>query len=273
MNLLECTKLDIYNFCFAYYTFRMIIQMQDLYCQHLCFHLLWCIQNQNQKQYIGKVIVIICRFYQEKYQIANTLESICIFSSQDDGWGLQTQRCDKAPTFANFKSSKALFVESTFLVLVLVDKGGGICSCWENKDSPHISMVLKCTGEVTLTSRSTPSPQLFTFEALQFHLTVKCTSSPTLLLEYMHVKVFSSRILHILNFRSPQVFLFFNFAFRGNQQSILYFCIWYFCSTQHGFFSAGIGLDAVNWAKFVDSRGREKLISQGMMGHEEKFFT
>ena len=123
--------------CFAYYTFCMIMQMHDLYCQHLCFHLLWCIQNQNQKQYIGKVIVIICRFYQEKYQIANTLESICIFSSQDDGWGLQTQRCDKAPTFANFKSSKALFVESTFLVLVLVDKDGGIYSLWRTK-SPLI---------------------------------------------------------------------------------------------------------------------------------------
>ena len=231
MNLLECTKLDTYNFCFAYYTFRMIIQMQDLYCQHLCFHLLWCIQNQNQKQYIGKVIVIICRFYQEKYQIANTLESICIFSSQDDGWGLQTQRCDKAPTFANFKSSKALFVESTFLVLVLVDKDGGISSCWENKESPHISMVLKCTGEVTLTSRSTPSPQLFTFEALQFHLTVKCTSSPTLLLEYMHVKVFSSRILHILNFRSPPVFFIFQFCFL--RQLTKYFVFLYLVFLQH----------------------------------------
>ena len=203
------------------------MQMHKLYCQHLYFHLLWCIQNQNQ--YIGKVIVIICRFYQEKYQIANTLESICIFSSQDDGWGLHTQRCDKAPTFANFKSSKATFVESTFLVLV--DKDGGICSCWENKESPHISMVLKCTGEVTLTSRSTPSPQLFTFEALQFHLTVKCTSSPTLLLEYMHVKVFSSRILHTLNFRSPQVFFIFQFCF--SWQSTKYFVFLYLIFLQH----------------------------------------
>ena len=142
--------------------FLLIMQMHDLPTFMFSSFVMHS-KSKSKAIHFGKVIVIICRFYQEKYQIANTLESICIFSSQDDGWGLHTQRCDKAPTFANFKSSKATFVESNFLVLVLVDKDGGICSCWENKESPHISMVLKCTGEVTLTSRSTPSPQLFTF--------------------------------------------------------------------------------------------------------------
>ena len=168
----------------------------------------------------------ICRFYPIFfYQIANTLGSICIFSSQDDGWGLHTQRCDKAPTFANFKSSKATFVESNFLVLVLVDKDGGICSCWENKESPHISMVLKCTGEVTLTSRSTPPPQLFTFEALQFHLTVKCTSTPTLLLEYIRKGIFLQNIAH-LEFSQPSSISYFSILLFAAINKV--FCIFIF---------------------------------------------
>ena len=46
-----------------------------------------------------------------------------------------------------------------------------------------------------------------------------------------YVKVFSSRILHILNFRSPQVFLIFQFCF--SRQSTKYFVFLYLVFLQH----------------------------------------
>ena len=58
--------------------------------------------------------------------------------------------------------------------------------------------------------------------------------------------IFLQNIAHLEFLQPSSIFYFSNFAFRDTQQSILYFCFWYFCSTQHGIFAAGIGLDAVN---------------------------